>query len=42
MGMPKLRRIGYRDKETNQYYEFITNNFELSAKTIAAIYKERW
>ena len=42
LGMPKLRRIGYRDPETNQYYEFITNNFKLSAKTIAAIYKERW
>ena len=42
IGMPKLRRIGYRDPDTNQYYEFITNNFELSAKTIAAIYKERW
>jgi len=42
IGMPKLRRIGYRDPETNQYYEFITNNFKLSANTIAAIYKERW
>lgn len=42
IGMPKLRRIGFRDPETNQYYEFITNNFKLSAKTIAAIYKERW
>lgn len=42
LGMPKLRRIGYRDPESNQYYEFITNNFVLSAKTIAAIYKERW
>ena len=39
---PKLRRIGYRDLETKQYYEFLTNNFNLSAKTIAAIYKEHW
>ncbi len=42
IGMPKLRRIGYRDPETGQHYEFITNHFELSAKTIAEIYKERW
>ena len=42
IGLPKLRRIGYRDLETKQYYEFLTNNFNLSAKTIAAIYKERW
>ena len=40
--MPKLRRVGYRDPETGQYYQFLTNHFELSASTIAAIYKERW
>lgn len=37
-----LRRIGYRDPETNKHYVFLTNNFKLSAKTIADIYKERW
>lgn len=37
-----LRRIGYRDKETGKRYEFLTNNFKLSAKTIAKIYKARW
>ena len=37
-----LRRIGYRDPETKKHYVFITNNFKLSAKTIADIYKERW
>ena len=37
-----LRRIGYRDPETKKYYVFLTNNFKLSAKTIADIYKERW
>lgn len=42
LGMPKLRRIGYRDLETGQRYEFLTNNFALSAQTIAKIYKERW
>ena len=40
--MPLLRRIGYRDAETGIRYEFLTNNFQLSAQTIAAIYKERW
>jgi len=37
-----LRRIGYRDPETKKHYVFLTNNFRLSAKTIAGIYKERW
>jgi len=37
-----LRRIGYRDPETGKHYSFLTNNFDLSAKTIADIYKSRW
>lgn len=37
-----LRRVGYRDPETKKHYVFLTNNFKLSAKTIADIYKERW
>jgi len=37
-----LRRIGYRDWETKKHYVFLTNNFNLSAKTVADIYKERW
>jgi len=37
-----LRRIGYRDPETGKHYIFLTNNFRLSAKTIANIYKSRW
>lgn len=37
-----LRRVGYRDPETGQRYYFLTNNFKLSAKTIADIYKARW
>jgi len=37
-----LRRIGYRDPETKKHYVFLTNNFNLSAKTVADIYKERW
>ena len=38
----QLRRIGYRDSETGKHYIFLTNNFKLSAKTIADIYKARW
>jgi len=38
----KLRRIGYRDPDTGKKYVFLTNNFALSAKTIADIYKDRW
>ena len=37
-----LRRIGYRDPETGKHYAFLTNNFKLTAKTIADIYKARW
>jgi len=37
-----LRRIGYRDPKTGKHYSFLTNNFELPAKTIADIYKSRW
>ena len=37
-----IRRIGYRDPETNRHYIFITNNFRWSAQTIADIYKQRW
>lgn len=37
-----MRRIAFRDPETNQCYTFITNNFQLSARTIADIYKSRW
>ncbi len=38
----RLRRIGYRDKETGKHYKYLTNRFDLSAKTITEIYKERW
>jgi hypothetical protein len=38
----RLRRIGYRDPETGKHYVFLTNAFQLSPSTIAAIYKERW
>lgn len=38
----KLRRIKYYDDENDQYYVFITNNFNLDAKLIANLYKARW
>ena len=37
-----LRIVGYTDPETGKHYEFLTNNWKLSAKTIADIYKSRW
>ena len=37
-----LRRIRYWDEESKRFFEFLTNNFHLSAATIAAIYKARW
>lgn len=37
-----MRRIVYRDLETNKRYVFITNNFSLSALSIAKLYKARW
>src|SRR5215469_14390558 len=38
----RLRRIGCRDPESGKRYEFLTNHFHLSAKTIADVYKDRW
>lgn len=37
-----LRRVKYYDQITNQYYIYLTNNFEVDAKTIADLYKHRW
>jgi len=37
-----LRRIEVYDPETNEIWVFITNNHDLGASTIAAIYKDRW
>lgn len=38
----KLRLVGYVDSETKKELVFLTNNFVLSAATIAQIYKARW
>lgn len=37
-----LRRIRFIDKDKDQRYVFLTNNFRLPAKTIADLYKYRW
>lgn len=38
----RARRIAYWDSENNRLFEFLTNNFKLSAEKIALIYKKRW
>jgi hypothetical protein len=38
----KLRRIRYYDAENNRTLVFLTNNFILSASTIAKLYRRRW
>jgi len=38
----RSRRIAYWDSENSRLFEFITNNFELTAEKVALIYKKRW
>jgi hypothetical protein len=38
----KLRLVKYFDKELNFTWTYLTNNFELPAKDIAYLYKQRW
>jgi hypothetical protein len=38
----KARRIAYWDSDNKRLFEFITNNFDLSAEKITIIYKKRW
>jgi transposase len=38
----RLRRVSYVDKERNKRLVFLTNNFDIPAVTIAAVYKQRW
>jgi len=38
----KLRRIKYRDPETDKIFVFLTNNFLLPAITITELYRSRW
>ena len=37
-----MRRIKYRDPETDRGLVFLTNNFALPALTIAERYRQRW
>ncbi len=37
----RLRRVRYQDDQ-NRYYEFLCNNFEITAEEIAFLYKKRW
>lgn len=38
----KLRRVSYRDPDTGKLLCFLTNRFDLDAKTICDLYKSRW
>ena len=38
----RLRRIHYLDTELDKRFFFLTNNFQLSPRTIARLYKCRW
>jgi hypothetical protein len=38
----KLRRVKFRDAETNKTLVFLSNNFTLPALTIAQLYRSRW
>lgn len=38
----KMRRIRYWDENSKKEYIYLTNNFKLTAKQIADIYKDRW
>jgi len=37
-----LRRVKYRDPDSGEVYDYITDNFHLSPFTIAEIYRDRW
>jgi hypothetical protein len=37
----RLRKVCYKDEE-NRFFEFLTNNFDISAEEVAFLYKKRW
>lgn len=37
----RLRKVCYQD-EKNRYFEFLTNNFDITAEEVAFLYKKRW
>ncbi|MCU0354670.1 MAG: IS4 family transposase, partial [Cytophagales bacterium] len=38
----KLRLVKYHDRQVGKTFLFLTNNFEVEARTVAALYKNRW
>ena len=38
----KIRRVKFYDNETDNEFDFITNNFSISAFQVASLYKYRW
>jgi hypothetical protein len=38
----RLRRVSFRDPETDKFLVFLSNRFDLPALTIAEIYRKRW
>ena len=40
-GVP-IRRVVVRDPETGKEFEFLTNQLDFAASTIARIYRDRW
>ena len=37
----RLRKVCYQD-DKNRYYEFLTNNFDITSEEVAFLYKKRW
>jgi len=37
----RIRKVCYQD-EKDRYYEFLTNNFDITAEEVAFLYKKRW
>lgn len=38
----KLRRVKYYDSENDRYLVFLSNNFDVTALTVADLYRNRW
>jgi len=38
----KARLVRYRDTDSGEVYEYVTNNLKLKASTVVALYRKRW
>lgn len=38
----RLRRVKYRDLDSQKVYVYLTNHFDLAPETVADLYKNRW